>query len=1160
VIPGHSIRDLADVWRCLCGVVFAASTLAVAASSAQAVTPVPAWRVVSVPAPTAFSSNPQSFGACSGCADKYTILLFNVGARSSEGIVTVTDTLPAGLTTVATPGAENLNAHEWQCAPAGAGRSSVTCTDSVDSIGPNGGVASPLRIEVAVAGGVPSNSTLFNRVEVSGGGAAPVTIEQETNINPSLAPSFGVSELGTLFAGPNGDADTQAGSHPSSFTLGFDATSVTNTVEGEGHLDNPTKAVEDLKDVVVDLPPGLVGDPLATPRCPLSALVLNSTGVDGFGDSACPPDTRVGTVLFNDGGGYGGDSTASIADRRTVYNMVPERGYAAEFGFTFAGYPFLLYASVVGRGATTHVRVTVPGVPGVGVIPIQGVLSSFFGDPALANGETGPEVPFFTNPSRCSSTPLLTAIHLDSYENPGAHLSDGAPDLSDPAWKGMTAESPPLTGCEALAFTPGIDAQPTNRATDAPTGLAFHLHIPQAEEPETLGEADVKRTAVTLPEGLVVNPASAGGLAACSEEQIGLEDNDPAQCPLASQLGTVQVSTPLLDHPLPGSVYLATQDQNPFHSLVALYLVIDDPATGITVKLPGEVKPDPVSGRLTATFDETPQVPFEDFKLEFKKGQRAPLVTPSSCGSYTTSTDITPWSAPHTPDAQPTSTFAIDQRCATGGFSPSLVAGTSDPRAGAFTPFSLTFSRQDGERDLGGIEVTTPPGLLGDLRGVKQCPEPQAAHGECGPDSLLGEAVATVGAGNDPYTVTGGRVYLTGPYGGGPFGLSIIVPTVAGPFTLTGNGGFGREIVRSSIRVDPHTAQITVLSDPLPSILEGIPLQIRAVHVVIDRPDFMFNPTNCESASVSAKISSTPPSPASASTSSPFAVAGCASLPFNPSFAASTAGRTSKAAGASLTVTISQRSGEANIRKADLQLPLALPARLTTLQKACTEAQFAANPAGCPVGSDIGTAIATTPVLSSPLVGPAYLVSHGGAAFPDVEFVLQGEGVEVVLDGATDIKKGITYSRFETVPDAPISSFQTILPEGPHSALSANANLCGQRLLMPTSLTSQSHAVKIQTTVIAVTGCPKPSVKVLKARVSGGSVLVTVVTSQPGVVTIGGRYLRRHAQSLSAGTHRLALALTRSGRAARAHRRKTKIEVVLRGEHGTVRGSAGLKL
>jgi hypothetical protein len=404
--------------------------------------------------------------------------------------------------------------------------------------------------------------------------------------------------------------------------------------------------------------------------------------------------------------------------------------------------------------------------------------------------------------------------------------------------------------------------------------------------------------------------------------------------------------------------------------------------------------------------------------------------------------------------------------------------------AGGFSPFTLTFSRHDREQDLSGLTVQMPPGLLGKISTVEQCPELQASNGTCGAGSLIGHTTVGAGPGPHPYFVQG-DVFLTGPYRGAPFGLSVVVPAKAGPFNL------GNVIVRAVIHVDPHTSALTVVSDPLPQILDGVPLRIQTVTVTTDRPGFMFNPTNCSQQQITGTI--TGALGASAGVASPFAVAGCAGLPFKPVFVVSTQGKTSKANGASLTVKVSQKPGEANIHKVDLTLPLALPARLTTLQKACTEAQFNANPAGCPVASVIGTATAITPVLSVPLTGPAYLVSHGGAAFPDVEFVLQGQGVTVVLDGGTDIKKSITYSNFETV-----------LPEGPHSALAANGDLCAQTrivtvrkrvtrrvhgrtrhvtrsvrevtapsLSMPTTIVGQNGAQIRQTTKIAVTGCAR---------------------------------------------------------------------------------------
>jgi hypothetical protein len=359
-------------------------------------------------------------------------------------------------------------------------------------------------------------------------------------------------------------------------------------------------------------------------------------------------------------------------------------------------------------------------------------------------------------------------------------------------------------------------------------------------------------------------------------------------------------------------------------------------------------------------------------------------------------------------------------------------------------------------------------------------------------------------------------------------------------------------VVRSSIAVNPATAALTITSDPLPQFVDGVQLRLRRISVEVNRPGFMLNPTNCAAQDVTATI--TAAQGASSTVSTPFEVGGCASLPFSPKFSASTQAKTSKANGASLTVTVKSTPGQTNIAKVDLQLPKALPSRLTTLQKACTAAQFNANPAGCPEASDIGTARAVTPILNTPLTGPAYLVSHGGAAFPDVEFVLQGEGITIVLDGRTEIKKGITYSRFETVPDAPISSFETSLPEGPHSILganlpaSANGSMCGQSLSIPTIITAQNGKQIKQSTKIAVTGCKasKPSVAITKTRPKGDTLVVTVKTSATGTIKISGSGLKTTTKkNVKAGSHQITVALTKAGKTAKTHRKKTKLRASL---------------
>ena len=676
------------------------------------------------------------------------------------------------------------------------------------------------------------------------------------------------------------------------------------------------------------------------------------------------------------------------------------------------------------------------------------------------------------------------------------------------------ANSSAVTGCDKLSFEPKLSVQPyesADPATESPSSLEVNLKIPREESIEGLAEADLKEAVVTLPAGMTVSPSAANGLEACpllkgqertkeekesNKELVGInfESKQPANCPAASRLGSVEVVTPLLEQPLKGSVYVAQQGNlpgdgsNPFNKLLALYIVAE--GSGAVVKLPGEVHLESGTGQVSASFGKDPatgfylpQLPFSELKMRVFGGARAPLMTPSACGTYTTTSLLTPYGSeaepllePASPAANPASSFTVSEGCA-HGFSPTLTAGTTNPQAGGFSDETVTIARNNGEQNLGEITVTTPPGLLGMLSKVPLCQEPQASQGTCGEESKIGEATVALGPGEDPYWIKGGGVYLSGPYDNKPFGLSVVDPTTAGPFTLEGNGGFGKEVTRASIAVNPKTGELTIASEPLPTILEGVPLDVRTINVDINRKEFTFNPTNCEELHVTSSITST--DGATATPSSRFQAADCAALPFKPSFSATTQGNASDiGSGASLNVKITQQAGEAAIHSVHLELPKKLPARLHTLQKACTEATFYANPANCPAASDVGTAIAHTPVLPVPLEGPGYFVSHGGAQYPELVFVLQGDGVTIDLAGETHIgsKTKITSSTFGTVPDAPITSFEASLPEGPDSALAGLTpkGVCGSTSLsMPTTIVGQNGAQVKQTTKVAITGCPK---------------------------------------------------------------------------------------
>jgi hypothetical protein len=1071
--------------------VVALAVLGLGACPTLAAVPGPVWSLESIAQPTSFSvadnggCNEEGSNFRNTKCDRYTLVLTNVGVRASSGLITVKDTLPEGITVPLLPGGETeQTGFEWQCSTeTPASRAVVTCTAGHAVPALTAATTIIIPINVSVGSGV-----LVNEVTVEGGGAERVaSVESETPVGAPPS-AFGVFDFTASALDAAGDVDTQAGGHPAALTSSFLFPSATSASQ-YGIKPYP---VEYIKQIVTDLPAGVVGDALATPTCPLT----NLTDITPSVEPDCPSSSRVGKLVLI--------TANSTYSELTVWNVTPEHGYPAELGVFLPNLQraALLYASVVGSGADAHVRVI--STPQTMVLPIVGVSLSLFGVPAVIDESPLTPTALFTNPSDCSASGFTSKIYVDSWTHPGRFGSDGQPDLSDPNWKSASKTSAPVAGCEALQFHPVLSfaPEPAHSGADEPSGYESTLTVPQNEDPNGLASPPLKNTVVTLPAGVAISPSAADGLAGCQvsgSEGIELASNQPGHCPAASKVGEVRAVTPVLREPLEGGVYVAQPGCSPCSEaqaekgeVFALYLELGSETSGVHVKVPGTVEVggegreggkhnDLAPGQVRTTFADTPQQPVSELKLSFNSGPRAPLANPQTCGSFSSSVLLEPWS--HTPaagEAQGTPNAALNPSFAvsgcTGRFSPGFSAGTVNPQAAGYSPFSLTFSRQDREQDLSGVTVNLPPGLIGKVAGIVQCPDSQASAGSCPAASRVGTVTAAAGSGSHPFWQSG-AVYLTGPYRGAPFGLSVVVPAVAGPFNL------GNIVVRAAIYINPATAQVSVGSDPLPQSVDGVPLRVKTVNVTVDREAFIFNPTNCAEETIGATISSA--QGVTANVASRFQAANCASLPFKPSFTASTAGRTSKANGASLTVKVSERPGEANIHKVDLTLPLALPARLTTLQKACTEAQFNANPAGCPEASVIGMATARTPVLNVPLVGPAYLVSHGGAAFPDVEFILQGEGVEIVLDGGTDIKKGITYSRFETVPDAPISSFETVLPEGPHSVLatnipaSAKGSLCGRSLVIPTSITGQNGAVVSQSTKVAVTGCAKVKAKAL---------------------------------------------------------------------------------
>ena len=1018
-----------------------------------------------------------------GGEGKLLVRINNLGGSPASGEtspIVVVDKLPAGLVATAISGGE--------CE-----LSTLRCVDR--------GVIPPFQsaeIEITVKVDKEASSKLLNEVTVSGGGAASSSVRSDLTVSSQPA-GFGVEDLQLLPTNEDGSVDTQAGSHPFQLTTTLEVNgSLQSELERESPsrpgplLDHPAALT---KDANFDLPAGLVGNAQAIPQCTsqeFDALLPNAI-------NACAAETAIGVATVNLDSG---EKLFSLTE--PVFNLVPAAGEPARFGFDVEHIPIILDTSVR-TGGDYGVVVSVRNISQI--FGFFGSRVTFWGVPAdpshnavrgwncLRDAQLGFEylpctspqnprlIPFLTLPTSCSGPAgMRTTVEADSWSEPGVFKN------RESLLEEVPGEPLGLVGCNRLPFEPSISVAPDGTVASTPTGLTVGVHVPQegALNPTGLAPADVEDTTVTLPAGIQISPAGADGLEACSLAQIGLEEHADPSCPDGSKVATAEIHTPLLPNPLVGEVYLAAQNANPFGSLVAMYIVVKDPVSGVLVKFAGQVTLDPVTGQLVSTFKSTPQLPFEDLTLHFFGSARAPLTTPALCGTYTTQASIAPWSGNE--PATPSSSFQITSGpngapCSDPQpFMPGFQAGSTNLQAGAFTPFTLTMSRPDADQTLSRVEMQMPPGLLGTLSSVKLCPEPQASQGTCGEESLIGHTVVSAGLGNDPYTVTGGKVFVTTGYKGAPYGLSIVNPAKAGPFDL------GSVVVRASISVDPHTAALTIKSDPLPTIIDGIPLQIQHVNVTVDREKFTFNPTNCNKTEINGVLSSTEGVRAPVSTS--FQVTNCATLAFKPKLTASTSGKTSRANGASLHVELTYPEGpyDANISKVKVDLPKQLPSRLTTLQKACPAQVFDANPANCPQESKVATATATTPVLPVPLTGPAYFVSHGGEAFPDLIVVLQGYGATVDLVGTTFISKaGITSSTFKSVPDVPVGTFEMTLPQGKYSALAANGNLCNTKLKMPTSFVGQNGVEQHVTTPILVTGCARHKHKKAKNAGKAGS-------------------------------------------------------------------------
>jgi hypothetical protein len=920
------------------------------------------------------------------------------------------------------------------------------------------------------------------------------------------------------YSAPESQFFTQAAGHPPLGITGFE---VNTAPSGE-----PDGSI---KDVRVDIPPGLAVNPQATEQCTK----------EQFESSGCPLGSEVGSD----------EITAYVAGIKIgpvslpMYNIVQPSGVPAEFGFEL-NVPLLieLHVLIVGGISWYHEAETSEdsNVP-------TGDYHEFFTIKEIPttlavvksrlkfNGTSGNGT-FLTLPSVCGTQ--TSYLHADSYQNLGQFK--GYQTVSGDPPKAVS-----VSGCKEVPFKPEVAVTPATgqSQSDRPDAATVEVKVPQSESAGTLNSSTVKDARVTLPEGMTLNPAiAANGLEACSDAQFGKGTANPVTCPPGSKIGEVTIETPDLPaKSLTGSVYVGQPTSTNPESGSEYRIFIDAEASryGVAVRLEGHVSANATTGRLTTAVLENPQVPFSDFVLTLN-GPHTPLANPLMCGPATANSNLTPYSG--NPAAEPFMSFPIDFD-GKGAACPSPLpfalsqSATSTPTTGGSgTSFNFSLLRGEGQQYVSKLTTVLPQGLLGKIPSVSLCPEPQAQRGECTAASQIGTVSASLGSGPQPLSLPG-SAYLTGPYGNAPYGLSVVVPAEkVGPFN------YGKIVTRASIDVEPFTSRI-VISSQLPTIVGGVPLRLRSIDVNVNRPNFAINPTSCAALKTETTLTSTFGTTQPIST--PFQATACSALAFAPKLTASTNAKTSRANGAILVVKVAYPAGpQANIKSVLVTLPKLLASRISTLNNACPEATFNASPLSCPPLSKVGSATVATPALPDKLIGTAIFVSHGGAAFPDLDLVLQGDGVTVILIGNTNISKGVTTSNYASIPDVPVSSFEVRLPTGKDSVLSAIGNLCKSTLIMPATITAQNGKVIKQNTKVAVGDCP---ITVLSHRIRGHRAIIEAKVFSAGRVTASGKDLStRLKRPGKAKTVTIEVPLSSAGlRALARHRHGVTLHVRL---------------
>jgi hypothetical protein len=1067
----------AGIWSRVTAVI--AATVAVWAlgtASAMAAPKLPVWQLSLDGYPTHFQP---------GETATYQAQLTNVGAGDSSGPVSVHVSLPDGVT-VSSAGDGFL----WDC-PGATGTQTFTCS-TIQSRYPSvpaRQLAPVLVIGVDVdanaAGGGDGHAT------VDGGGAVNAAAATTHTTYSNQPVPFGIAGFGGSALDENGAAARQAGAHPD-LTTNISFTTV------RGPFGGPSPA-ENLKDVRVDLPPGLVGDPTAVPTCS-PPLLAGTLGVK------CPAETQVGMAYV--AAAYGGPL---LLGGSQVYNMTPPVGSPARLAFNTGGVVVNIDPSVVrtanGYVVAAKVSSASQSLALVGTaLTLWGVPAASWHDidryaPQANHGGAASTVeprPFITAPTSCTGRSLVTKLAVNSWQNP----TDVKTAVFDTDFNGDPIVN---QGCSKLAFSPVVQIAPSSLQPDAPTGLDVDITSPQGlENPDGLASAQLRNAKVSLPEGLTVNPGAADGLVACSDAQLGLDNDEEVVCPDGSKIGTVTATTPVLKESLSGEVYVRSQasDDPESGEMFRAALVVQNRERGILIKLAGQIRVNPDTGRITAEFDDNPQVPVDHIQLHLKAGPRAALATPTTCGAKSIDTSLTSW-AGH--DLTQSSPFTIACTAGLGGFAPSFTAGTAQPTAGAFSPFGLSITKPDGNADLNGLSMTLPTGLLARLKGNL--------------NTQVGTVKAYAGPGSNPFMLPG-KVFLEGRYGDAPFSLRVVVPAKAGPFDL------GEVTVKQKIYVDPIDAHVTVVSDPVPTIVKGVPARLQRLDVDVDKPDFIINPTSCAAKTISGTLSAA--GGQTAAVTNRFQLGDCASLDLKPDLALSLSGKgqTTDGKHPAITADLVQKPGQANLKKVKVTLPLSMALDPDNANGLCEFVDGSKVEPTCPKNSIVGTATATTPILDEPLTGPVYFVKNIRKdpktgreirTLPKLVIPLTGQnGVKLTLTGTSAVENEQLVTTFDNIPDAPVSSFKLSIIGGKGGILTVSgADICKNTQIADQQIDGQNNKNADSDVYIQTPSCP---LKILSKKVTKTSVAIKVGGLSAGKVTITGHGIKKTTKTITKST------------------------------------------